>query len=276
MSEDIYVRECTADLVAVTGSEQADELDAFALMTFKPEAIPGRRMRPALDFLTAHGFTVAAAEPLRYTRHSMRELWRWDWDRYSIDRLALASVMYTAGDALLLLLRSEEGGEPPALRLRALRGSAAVEEREPGSLRAVLEPPNDVLNFVHVADTSADVVRELAIFLDRAERRALLRRILEGGTSENQRAAADSALAHVEQLEAGCPPHDLDTERSLERAVSALPAAAAGERRLRAAWDGTGPKLAWEELTALVPPDDARITVWDLIAIACGTIELWR
>jgi nucleoside diphosphate kinase len=279
MPEDIYTRESAADIAAVAGRSPAPALHEYALMTFKPEAVPGRRLRPGLAFLDAHGFEIAAVAPLRYSRHSMRELWRYDWDRYSIDRLALATVMYTAGEGLLLILRDirPQDNEPAALRLRALRGSAAVEEREPGSLRATLEPPNEVLNFVHVADTPADVVRELGIFLDRFERRALLRAIVEGdaaaGSSER---VAREVLAHVDRLEAGCPEHDLDTIGSLARVVRAVPSAATSEARLRAACEDVAPKLAWEDLVALVWPADERITVWDFIAVACGAIELWR
>jgi hypothetical protein len=276
MADDIHLRESSADVTAVTGApDAAAALAPYALLTFKPEAVPGRRMRTALDFLGAHGFAIAAVAPARYSRCSMRALWRDNWDLYSIDRLALATVMYTAGDALLLLLRDErpQEGVPAAVRLSALRGSAAAAERRPGALRALLDPPNDVLNFVHVADTPADVVRELAVFLDRAERRALL-----GDLFAVHDGAAPRARAHaaVERLEAACPPHDLDTARSLERALVALPSAADGAERLQAACAERGPKLGWEELCALVDPADARIRVWDFIAIACGAIELWR
>jgi hypothetical protein len=58
-AEDLYLRECWADVLDIA-PEQAAEINALALLTFKPEAVPGRRMRATLDFLLTHEFIPVA------------------------------------------------------------------------------------------------------------------------------------------------------------------------------------------------------------------------
>ncbi len=273
-AQDLYLREGWAELLDVAG-DRAAEIDALALLTFKPEAVPGRRMRTTLDFLIEHEFSPVAVAPVRYTRHSMRELWRYDWDRYSTDRLALATVMYTAGESLLLVLHDDARatGLPAAMRLSRLRGPAAPADRQPGELRELLRPPNEVLNFVHVADEPVDVVRELGIFLDRDERRELLEIVGAGDDARSDPLAR--TLAEIERLEQACAPHDLDLEHSLWRVAQAGHAASDAVARLRTVI-AHGEMLRWDELRAAIDPADERIDVWDFILIACHVLELWR
>jgi hypothetical protein len=272
-SQDLYLRECWDD-VACLADDAVAEVDSLALLTFKPEAVPGRRMRPTLDFLTEHGFIAVGIARARYTRHSMRELWRYDWDRYTTDRLALATVMYTAGEALLLILRDVSGVDcaGAAKRLSELRGPAAAEDRRPGQLRALLHPPNEVLNFVHVADEPVDVLREIGIFLDRDERQTLLRGVFAASPPVDLGARM---LNEIARLEASCAPHDLDFERSTRRVEQVAPGLGNGLKRLRDAAHH-GERIRWNELCAIVSPAHAQIDVWDFIVIACGVLELWR
>jgi Nucleoside diphosphate kinase len=273
-AQDLYLRECWADAVDIA-SDATAQIGSLALLTFKPEAVPARRMRPTLDFLIAHELIPVAVSRVRYTRHSMRELWRYDWDDYTTDRLALATVMYTAGETLLLILRDAAGnGLPPAAtRLRQLRGPAAAADRKPGDLRELLHPPSEVLNFVHVADGPVEVIREIGIFLDRHQRRALLAGAFVGAGSQMDLRA--ETRAEIARLEATCAPHDLDFASSMQRVTRADPAGSVQLRRLRTAAQ-RGETLGWDELCAAIDPADERIDVWDFLVIACHVIELWR
>ena len=144
-------------------------------------------------------------------------------------------------------------------------------KRKPHELRAVLEPPNSVINFVHVADEPADVVRELGIFLDREPRRALL-------AAARRDAAADlrpAALAAVDELERRYPAHDLDLTASLGR-LSADPAVSAeGLERVTAAVSG-GPALSWDELVSIIGPAGAHGSVWDFVCVAAAVLPAKR
>jgi hypothetical protein len=265
---DVYFRESWVDLVDMLGDEPAQLLEPLALLSFKPDGVVGRRMTPTLEFLLGRGFVPVALARVRLNRHSMRALWRYNWDVYPADRLALATLMHSSADGLVLLLRdTAAAGVPGSVRLSALKGPAAPEQRVEGQLREALRPPNAVVNFVHVADEPADLVRELGIFLARAERRerlALLRQRLEGDvTAEVRKAIAD--------LERTYPAHDFDFERTVARLELARPGPArVGDELRRAAADG--PKLRWDALRELLGEPGEGVDVWDFVCVASSVL----
>lgn len=271
---DIYLRESLADLTEIGGETAVGALGELALFTFKPDAVIGRRMRPSLDFLTDNGFTPIAVAPVRYTRHSMRELWRYNWDTYTPDRLALTTLMHTAAESLLLLLRDAhfDGGVPASVRLSELKGPAIAEKRRAGQLREILAPPNEIINFVHVADEPGDVVRELAIFADRSERRRLWREVLTAGPETDRGSVASAEVARLEQAHDS---HDFDFDRSIERLAESHAVADTQLERLRAARQG-GPRLTFDELASIVDHRATGVGLWDFVSIACGVLELVR
>jgi hypothetical protein len=265
---DISFREGWADMADVFGAEALDVVGGLALLSFKPEAVPGRRMAATLSFVLEHGLVPVAAAEVRHTRHSMRELWRYDWDIHPVDRMMLATTMHAATSAPLWLLRDAKpvDGVPAAVRLRDLRGAAAKDERRPHELRAVLDPPNQIINFVHVADEPADVVRELAIFLNRSQRRALLHDVAAGWPGDERVAAQ----AMIDRFEQAYEPHDLDFDRSLSRLLSAgIIDERDRDRLLEAA---KGAPLLWDQLCSRIDPEDPRVSVWDFACVACEAL----
>src|SRR5205085_200920 len=95
-SGDLYLRECWADMSEIFGANLPNVLGSIALLNLKPDAVVGRRMRNILNFLVDHQFRPLAAVPIQFTRHSMRELWRYDWNVYPVERLAFSTIWYTA------------------------------------------------------------------------------------------------------------------------------------------------------------------------------------
>ena len=261
---DLYFRECFADVAGLLGSSAVKVLAPLALLSFKPDAVVGRRMRLTLEFSAEHGFVPVAFEPMRQTRHTVRELWRYDWNAYTIDRLEWATMMNTSTDTLVMILRDTrfDGSTPGSVRLGALKGPAAREKRHEGHLRTRLDPPNGIMNFVHVGDEPADVVRELGIFLPRSNRRHLLSHI----AAQPHRDATGRLLEAIELLEAHHPPHDLNFSASLARMQSAGAIDAAFAARLNLARH-EGTKVPWDELRSSI---DTRIAAsWDFVVVTC-------
>jgi len=289
--EDLYLRECWADTADVltdgvpalqNGPTPQNSpavqnglalLSSLALLTFKCDGVAGRRMVRTLEFLDQHDFAVIAVAPIRLNRHSMRELWRYNWHVYPIDRLNLMSVMHAATESLLLLLRDRryDGVVPGATRLADLKGAADPAKRRPHELRAVLEPPNSVINFVHVADEPADVVRELAIFLDRPRRRAVLTSARENAEGDLMPAALDA----VRQLEQRYRAHDFDLAAALRR-VTADPSVPAAQRDRLVSAVSDGPAMSWDELVAVLDPADPHTNVWDFVCVATAVLPAKR
>jgi hypothetical protein len=264
---DIYFREAWADFVACFGARTTEILSSLGLLTFKPDAIVGRRMRQTIDYLAEQGFEIVGVRDVEFSRLASRELWRYNWNFATLDRIHLSTRMYGATNTLLLIVRDLRctGHVPGAVRLSALKGSAAAEKRAPHHLRTRLRSPHRLINFVHVADEPADIVRELAILLDTDGRHALL---------ELLAAPADctaDALDAIDRLERGYPEHDLDFDASLARRTTAC---ALRPEQVRALQDAAnrGRKLRWDKLSAVLPPTAEPIGLWDFICIGCWTL----
>lgn len=272
-AQDLYFRECWADAAETFGPAVHEALAPLALLSFKCDGIAGRRADATLDFLAENGFTVLASAPIRHNRHSMRELWRYNWHVYTTDRLELMTLMHSVTDSLLLIVRDDryDGVVPATVRLADLKGSADPAQRGPQHLRTVLAPPNQIINFVHVADEPADLVRETGIFLDRPARLHLLADIAAAltGTGPDGRATAEKQLA---TLEADCPPSDFDLAATFDRLQETARTSPATLSRLRTAATG-GPPLTWTELTTLLPPQTPD---WDFIHIATTVLPPTR
>ena len=271
-SRDLYFRECWADTASFFDDSASKILRSLAVLTMKPDAVVGRRMTRILDYTADQGFVPIAVAPLHLTRHSIRELWRYDWHVYPVTRLVFSTHWYTSTETLIFVLQ-EVGQQqrflPASVRLSSLKGSALPDERKRGDLRTMLDPPNRILNFVHVTDEPADIVRELGIFLDLRERRALLKQIKQHW-GKNRRETAAREIARLEALH---PEHDLDFMASLGRleACSAVTHAAAEHARKLF---HHGDKVGWDDLCSIVDPSAADR--WDFICVASNLIVYER
>jgi len=268
--KDLYFRETWADLAGHFGDRLVPLLGSIAVMNVKPDAVVGRRMKPILEFVTRHGFQPIGFAPFQLTRHSMREVWRYDWHVYPVDRLAFSTLWYTEVDLLLFVLQDlrPQGPLPASVRLARLKGSSVPEKRTAGDMRTLLRPPNRFLNFTHVQDEPADIVRELGILLDRPERQALLHD-LERSLGVDR---TTDVLAAIDGIEARYPAHDLDFEASLLR-LEKVAAVSAGDaeklRRLRA----EGRRTGWDSLCAMIDRRASGVDRWDFIAVV--STVLW-
>ncbi|MEU3824019.1 hypothetical protein AB0F36_01695 [Streptomyces sp. NPDC029080] len=253
------------------GDAAAAALAPLGLLSFKCDGMAGRRAEPTLRYLADQGFSILASAPIRHNRHSMRELWRYNWHVYTTDRLALMTLMHSVGDSLLLIVRDDryDPAVPGSVRLADLKGSADPEARGPEHLRTVLDPPNKIINFVHVADEPADICREVGIFLDRPERRALLTEIRKADAETATRRAHDE----VARLQALLPASDFDLEAALKRVEPATTPDALARLRFAAAG---GTRLSWDELGTLLDRSDPAVDFWDFVRIATEVLDADR
>jgi hypothetical protein len=263
---DLYFREGWADVRDVFGDRAPAALHGLAMLAVKPDAVVGRRLPRIVDYLAEHGFVPVGAARFGYTRHSTREIWRYDWHIYTVDRLHLCTFWFPANDVLLVVSRDARPvpGLPASVRLCALKGNGDPAQRAPHHLRTKLDPPNRILNFVHVADEPADLVRELAILLERPHRLRFLGELRTHlGTDRTEQVRADIAA-----LEADYPAHDLDFAATLARLAPAVGEATAA--RLGALAE-TGERIGWDELAELVPFE--RVDRWDVIVAASFVVR---
>ncbi|TXH76037.1 MAG: hypothetical protein E6Q88_02915 [Lysobacteraceae bacterium] len=272
--QDVYFREAWADCEDLFEIDVAEALTPVTLLCAKPDAVVGRRLRPMLDYAVEHGFAPIGVAESRLGRHSMRDIWRYDWHVYTADRLRFSTIWYTSAPMLVFALEDlcPEPGIPASVRLTSLKGHALASRRGPDEMRSRLAPPNTVLNFVHVTDEPADVVREAGILFESDERIALLRSLGErrGGAQ-----AHAEAVAAIEDLYARHSAHDLDAVASLRRLRAAGMVDEAGFDRIARCLD-LGGSMSWNALISTLSAEVIAERRWDFISLASAVIPRER
>jgi hypothetical protein len=264
---DSYFRDAWEDLRPLPEGDVDLVLRRHALLLLKPDAVAGRRLLPALDWLAAHAAVVVAARRLDLGRHHARAMWQYQWNVATRDRRDLADQLLAAGSSLLLLLRLPAGGVPATVVLSSAKGPADPAGRRPGQLRERLGDGNFLLNYVHAADEPADLVRELGVLLDSRQRRAVLAEMLAGAD------AGARALALAGELYRDAPAHPLTVAPLLDRVDALVAAGDPAAGRATAA-------LAAAGVTGADPvPAGGRGTDWRALVSqlrACGvTVDRW-
>lgn len=209
--EDIYFREGWAALAGRHGAWAAALAQSLALLLVKPDGLIAGKTGTILDFASAHGFVpVLALEP-RLGPRSWRELWQYQLNAATLDRLAVNDLIMP-GKALMLLLRDERQDRLPAsVRFQSLKGSSAIAGQAEGCLRQRLGQRTRTLSFVHCADEPADLVREIAILFSGSERDRVLERLAGRELPRDER----TRLAGIASRRPAADP--LDPKRALRR-----------------------------------------------------------
>ncbi|MGH9213676.1 MAG: hypothetical protein ACRD2C_23820 [Acidimicrobiales bacterium] len=249
-------RDLWSDAKQHWGSSFRGTAMATTAVLFKPDAVVGRRLRPALSVLAAHGFVPLHVERLRLDRALVTGLWRYQWPSATVERYRLACFFLTLADSLLVLLRSPTLGLPATVRLWQLKTSPG-----PDGLRTKLCSLNRMLSFVHTPDEPADLLRDLGVLLDIPARRRTLAQATGPGL-----ASADLEAA-VSQLEAATAPHPLSERLSRERLAHRT-----GDRFITTArhhsWEDVD---GWRRCVGREPEG-----CWDITRVASETLPLDR
>ncbi|MER8226346.1 hypothetical protein ABTZ58_38795 [Streptomyces sp. NPDC094143] len=223
-ARDLFALEGWASLAGQLGEQQAYAFaERTSLMWLRPDAFAAATARGVLAAAEAAGFRPLAAQPVRLERCGIRVLWAYMCRWATTERLMLLDALAALGPGLLVVWTAgtgsarAAGGEPVSVRMTRLKGRNDARRREQASLRAVAGSPNRALTMLHTPDDPADVVRELAVFCDRAERAELIRQAsthLAGA----QPAAIEGA---VRAVEAELPPLGLPSRHRPGRPVQA-------------------------------------------------------
>ncbi|WP_217558987.1 nucleoside-diphosphate kinase [Streptomyces sp. GbtcB6] len=264
---DPYYRDAWDDLTAFlgTGSAVPEQLYRVAPMVLRPDTMAVRGGARLLAAVRSANFVPVAWSKFRFDRHITREVWRYQLNIATRERIDVMDMIMPAGESLYVLLReTEEPGIPATARLSDMKGPSRPEDRGAHHLRRIAgEAQASVLTYVHIADEPADIIRELGIFFDRSERMRLL------GALDARQDVTQQVLAALAEVEARTEASDLLWKFALERLdsqVSGLP----GDAELAALLElvRSGRSKDWQSLLALADRSGLQWSHWDRVAVA--------
>ncbi|MCO8304683.1 nucleoside-diphosphate kinase [Streptomyces sp. RKCA744] len=265
---DPYFRDAWDDLRAAFGDgpDAVARLHRAASLVLRPDAVATRGGERLLRAVCGAGFVPVACEVFRFDRHTTREVWRYQLNIATRERIDVMDMIMPAGDALYVLLREDRAPSavPAATRLSSMKGPSRPEDRGPADLRTIAGPAQaSVLTYVHVADEPADVVRDLGIFFDRPERNRLLARLDAADD------ATDAVLKTLAEVEARSESSALTWRPALDRLEVLLAdrTDATGLRTLLHAVR-SGRSRDWQTLLALADRLGVAWSHWDRVAVA--------
>lgn len=254
-----------------------EEPASLALLLVKPETFVGHRLEATLDFLAEHDFVILTWREIMFSRHLCRALWLHEWWHVSLTRMALVQALMQAGPSVVLILEDPDASvdRTGSNRLQALKGPTIPSRRQSHQLRARLDSPSMMLNFVHTADGSAELIREMAVLFDADERRELFADMALGRETEHCMVEAPlreefgaDAWAHRR--------HDLAYLPAAERALRALQSR--GGRRIpglqRALLRDPPKYLPLSDLEPLRATVTDEATLWDWLVVATTIASL--
>ncbi|MFI1016090.1 nucleoside-diphosphate kinase [Streptomyces sp. NPDC020965] len=277
-ASDTYFLESLEQLGALTADVNGF-LHRHAVLLLKPDAVVSRRIPATVDWLTAEGFRIVAAERTRLSRTVVRSLWYYQWNLATPHRRRLADMFLDSCDAVVLVVRpvvEEDDAVPASVVMTERKGPTDPLARVPGQLRYELGRYSYLLNLVHTPDEPADVARELGIHFDTAQREHVYSCALAG----EDRSGRARELA--EQLHTEVPRRDLTfgpAAERLKRAVaeaekSPLPPAIRDElraARLAARSPDGYPRLLEAVRLAGLSPD-----TWDVVIVGTHVLPMKR
>lgn len=264
---DPYYRDAWDDLTDLPGTEWAvaDQLYRVAPMVLKPDAVAVRGGARLLAAVRAANFVPVAWGKFRFDRHITRELWRYQLNVATRERIDVLDMYMPTGESLYVLLRdTSESGIPATARLCDMKGPTRPEDREAHHLRRIAGATQaSVLTYIHVADEPADLLREMGIFFERPERKRLLAAL------DSRQDVTQQVLAALSEVEEWTEASDLSWKAALDR----LDAQRSGQpdcAELAALLQQvrSGRSRDWQSLIALTDRFGLQWSHWDRIAVA--------
>lgn len=279
---DPYFRDAWDDFRAVHGTRPDAQrlLHRVAPLVLRPDTMAARGGVRVVNAVRARGFVPVAFRTFRFDRHVTREVWRYQLNIATRERIDVMDMIMSAGPSLYVLFNhAGRSAMPACTRLSEAKGPSLPERRSGHHLRRIAGPAQaSVLTYVHVSDEPADILRELGVLFDRADRMALLA-ALPGGpdrTAEVLRALA-AAEAEVPASDLAWGPALDRLEEQLDRTcapcgpeVAGLPSARRPGADLRdlLATVRAGRSRDWRRILDLADRMGIAWPHWDRVAVA--------
>lgn len=257
-------RESLRDASTVLGDDLAPVLQAHCEITVKPDGLAARVVDRLLAYLERQGFRLVTHRVHPLSPLQVRDIWRYQWNVATHDRLRLFDLVLAQAPVLTLYLYdTAEADIPAAVRLRGLKGSAVPTLRSADSLRSTCQAPNRLLTLMHAADEPVDMVRELGIIHDARERLVLYGELADHSLTVQAHTELRAAVAELYEHCPGCDFDGVRAEADLLAALDRLDNRAARDFAAIGE-DGT----SFYDWTSRYAAEVRGVDVWDVITAA--------
>ncbi|MFD4794889.1 MULTISPECIES: hypothetical protein [Streptomyces] len=139
---------------------------AMGLGLFRPDAIAHGKVEAALAYFARLGLRPTYCIVTQVAPHMVRDVWRYQLNVASGERICLLDLLFDATPSLLVLFGADSDIPVPCAALMAdSKGEADPDIREGWELRSHLGSPHRIEVYMHIADEPIDVVRDGGILL---------------------------------------------------------------------------------------------------------------
>ena len=274
---DIFFREGWWGFHSAWGDRAADLLQGLTFVLVKPDGIVARAVEPCLAALADEGFVTVYDAEHTFERYSIRELWRYELNLATPDRMDAIDLLLPATPSRMIILHDIIGGPDSAsARLTGLKGTSRPtvgHPRQPEHLRARIGAGYGLLNFIHTPDETADFVREVGVLLTRSQRAELIRAV--------EREARPRLEDVARRAYAGCVRHDLDIAAVVGRLDASCRTRSVPLAEIVLEDGGTpldevrrgSAKCRWQRVLAALARSGIEPPLWDKIVFAAANTE---
>lgn len=210
-----FIHHSIADICQLLGNDVQYFGDRFALLIIRAETFVGRRALKTINIIRNMNFSPIGWKEVEIYPLLMKELWKFQLNIASEDRVKLITEITAKGNSLIVLLRDEESGNkiPATLRLSSLKGSLSPERRHPDDIRSKLDMKGTTFGFIHTSDEPIDMFRELKIIFSTDELRELFAYFRIGSEGSE----FSEIVNKIREMENYTEQHSLSFEEVVER-----------------------------------------------------------
>lgn len=168
--QDSYFRDSLYYISEASGSNKIIEvMSRYSFLILKPDAISARKAEVIINDIRSRGFDIVFCEKIMFNKFSVREIWKYELNTATIDRIRLFDIFLSSGDSLFIFLYfngiNDEFNDASKILTKA-KGNSISNIRKTDSIRYKANAKDGILTFIHTPDTTLDLIREIGIILD--------------------------------------------------------------------------------------------------------------
>ncbi|GEM_PF-7092056 len=178
-TQESYFQEAWYNFCEYFSESEISNLDNYMFILFKPDAALGRCIARTFCYMEKLGFDPIFYKLLRLTRHSIRELWRYEFNTSSVQRYSVIDRLLQNANSMFVLFKRRIVTDTSACAfINDIKGPSLCRERKAHHIRSVINAHDGTLNFIHTPDETIDFIRELGVLFDESDRKKIIQCII--------------------------------------------------------------------------------------------------